>query len=294
MLSISPTDEALAAFYIAQSVDIDRYCKNAVHEDLQDDTPAIEMLVAHSRSLNRIEVVNGLYELAFIRLFENVPYLRRFRINGTHIVTSFVRFNSTALCTIVLTPLLIATISRGRRMSSWKADMEIFVTISPSTPCYWMGTHSSVFTLMFDQGSFSANRSFPLTAQATSRFWPVTTTLTSPLYVAAVRLEFLWYFTTVKDGASTAVYSDELGEIHTAKKFFVLALRHNPSDLPAPYPRARKGAMDPTGPVFWLRFWPEKDPEYFEEARLTDDHLLESFLDEFAAERNILSGFQVD
>ncbi len=41
--------------------------------------------------------------------------------------------------------------------------------------------------------------------------------------------------------------------------------------------------MDPTGPVFWLRFWPEKDPEYFEDARLVDDHLLESFLDDFAA-----------
>ncbi len=110
-------------------------------------------------------------------------------------------------------------------------------------------------------------------------------------FVAAIRRDLLWHFTTVKDGTSTAVYSDEVGETYTAYNFFVLALRHNPSDLPAPYPRARKGAMDPTGPVFWLRSWPEKDPEYFEEARLTDDHLLESFLDEFAAERNILSGF---
>ncbi len=54
--------------------------------------------------------------------------------------------------------------------------------------------------------------------------------------------------------------------------------------------------MDPTGPVSWLRFWPEKDPEYYEDARLTDDHLLESFLDRFAADyvsvdRHILRGF---
>ncbi len=53
--------------------------------------------------------------------------------------------------------------------------------------------------------------------------------------------------------------------------------------------------MDPTGPVFWLRFWPEKDPEYFEDAHLIDDRLLGSFLDEFIAqrdlERSILSGF---
>lgn len=117
-----------------------------------------------------------------------------------------------------------------------------------------------------------------------------------PLYVAAVCLEFLWYFTTVKDGQSTAVYSDEVGKTHIANEFFVLALRHNPSDLPPPYPRARKGAMDPTGPVFWLKFWPEKDPEYYKDARLVDDGPLKSFLDEFAADyvsvdRHILRGF---
>jgi len=116
-----------------------------------------------------------------------------------------------------------------------------------------------------------------------------------PLYVAAVRLDHLWHFTTVKDSASTAVYTDEVGETHTANDFFVLALRHDPSDLPPPYPRVRKRAMDPTGPVFWLRFWPEKDPEYYEDTRLTDDRLLESFLNEFAAQRNsercIMSGF---
>ncbi len=64
-----------------------------------------------------------------------------------------------------------------------------------------------------------------------------------------------------------------------ANEFFVLTLRHNPSDFPASHPRPRKGAMDPTDPVFWLRFWPEKDPEYFEDARLVDDGLLESFFE---------------
>ncbi len=117
-----------------------------------------------------------------------------------------------------------------------------------------------------------------------------------PLYVAAVRLDHLWHFTTVEDSASTAVYTDEVGETHTANNFFVLALRHDPSDFPPPYPRTRKGAMDPTGPVSWLRFWPEKDPEYFEDARLVDhDRLLESFLNGYAAQRDsercILSGF---
>ncbi len=58
-------------------------------------------------------------------------------------------------------------------------------------------------------------------------------------------------------GASYAVYIDEVGETHIAHEFFVLALRHDPSDVVPPYPRPRKGAMDPTGPVYWLRFWPK-------------------------------------
>ncbi len=102
-------------FYIAQSVDIDRYCKTVVHQALQDDTPAIYMLIAHSRSLNRIKVVDGLYDLTSIRLFENAPYLRRFRINGTYIITSSVRFNCVVLLTVVLNLLISVTISQSRR-----------------------------------------------------------------------------------------------------------------------------------------------------------------------------------
>ncbi len=108
-----------------------------------------------------------------------------------------------------------------------------------------------------------------------------------PLYIAVVRVDLLWHFTTVRDGASIVFYSDEVGQTHMVENFFVLALRHDPCDSPAPYPRARKGAMDPTGPVSWLRFWPEKDPEYFEDARLVDhDRLLESFLNGYASQRD--------
>jgi len=105
------------------------------------------------------------------------------------------------------------------------------------------------------------------------------------LYVAAIRLELLWYFTCVKDGASTATYTDEIGESHITHKFFVLALRYDPDSFTSPYPRAHKGAMDPTGPVFWLKFWPEKDVDYFEDDRLVDDRILESFLTEISARR---------
>ncbi len=32
----------------------------------------------------------------------------------------------------------------------------------------------------------------------------------------------------MKDEASSVVYTDEVGETHTANEFFVLALRHDP------------------------------------------------------------------
>ncbi len=35
-------------------------------------------------------------------------------------------------------------------------------------------------------------------------------------------------------------------------EFFVLALRHDPSDSPPPYPRIPVGAIDQTGPSYWL------------------------------------------
>ncbi len=117
-----------------------------------------------------------------------------------------------------------------------------------------------------------------------------------PYYVAAVRIDLRWYFTCVTDGASTANYTDEMSETRVTDEFFVLALRHDPpltSDLRHP-----RGALDPTGPVFWLRFWPEKDPSYYEpeDGRLRDDdRLLEAFLNEVFAyvnlDRSILNGF---
>lgn len=142
-----------------------------------------------------------------------------------------------------------------------------------------------------------------------------------PLYVAAIRVGEVWYFTSVTNGAAEATYADELGEVHTVREFFVLALRYDPSDLQQPYPPTRKGAMDPTGPLYWLKFWPEKDPDYFEDVlleyerppesssshlledpdnsdneRFANDRILESFLRDFLAqnesERETLCGFE--
>lgn len=96
------------------------------------------------------------------------------------------------------------------------------------------------------------------------------------LYVAAVKTEIGYHFTFVQDGASSVTYADEIGDRHEADEFFVLALRHDPTELPPPYPSIPVGAMDQTGPLYWIKFSPNKDPEYraaSASARMDDDHL---------------------
>ncbi len=103
------------------------------------------------------------------------------------------------------------------------------------------------------------------------------------LYVAAVEMGGIYYFTSVEDGAWTVTYADEEGNEYRTKEFLVLALRHDPSDATPPYPRTCTGAMDPTGPLHWLKFWPEKDPDFVAasiSARDDDNHL-ESLLNSF-------------
>lgn len=97
------------------------------------------------------------------------------------------------------------------------------------------------------------------------------------LFVAAVKLEFIYHFTCIEDGARIARYTDEIGDTHESDKFFVLALRHDPSDLTPPYPLIPGGAMDQTGPLYWLKFWPEKDLDYCaatNSAKADDGHLV--------------------
>ncbi len=144
-----------------------RVWRGIAHPHLQYDTPAINMLNSRSRSLNRIKTLNGLYDLTSIHIFENVPYLRRFRINGTYIITSSVRFNCAVLLTIVLNLLKSGTISQSRRMTVLK----IYLTISPLTPCSLMGIRSYVFTSMI--------KSHLSIARGTTRFSRATTPLRS-------------------------------------------------------------------------------------------------------------------
>lgn len=109
------------------------------------------------------------------------------------------------------------------------------------------------------------------------------------LYVAAVKIGFIYYFTCIEDGARRAKYTDEIGDTHETDNFLVLALRHDPSDLTPPYPCSTGGALDQTGPLYWLKFWPEKDPDYCAatDSAEADDGHLESVLNSYDGNSNM-------
>lgn len=94
--------------------------------------------------------------------------------------------------------------------------------------------------------------------------------------------------------ASSITMSDGIPQ----NSFHVMVLQHNPADSPRPLCRTAVGALDPTGPLYWTKFWPEKDPELveFEEARptLKDSNLcLERFLNLFTEKSGSKQDLQV-
>lgn len=151
--------------------------------------------------------------------------------------------------------------------------------------------YSLVFVRVYHGLSMSVTGHFPILAGYDDK-------TQRALYVALQvipfpeREEVPWYFTYAQDGSSFTKYIDEVGEEQSTREIFVLALRHDPIDIVPPYPQAHEGAMDPTGPLHWLSFWPKKDPEYFEDERLRKaDEALESILVEIEEENVFLSGF---
>ncbi|KLO08855.1 hypothetical protein SCHPADRAFT_981278 [Schizopora paradoxa] len=68
----------------------------------------------------------------------------------------------------------------------------------------------------------------------------------------------------VVEGSTSAVFTNNksVKETKTCLEFNVRALRFDPSDANNTVSSRRdiRGAMDPTGPLHWRRFWPTKDP----------------------------------
>ncbi|KLO08607.1 hypothetical protein SCHPADRAFT_893760 [Schizopora paradoxa] len=243
-------------FFLSQSVDIDRYYKREMLLEFRENTPYIETLNDRERFQAQLNIPNGIRHLTIIPQFRNVPYLRRYRIHGK---------------------LYIAQESAPEHLlhilSPWNRNT---YNTKFAVDTMFLNEHALVY-LQIHGGtmSFNCTGHYPILAgyeEGTGE----------ALYIAFARQNphSPWYFTTVKDGASSATYTDENGEEKTALVFFVLALRHDPADLSPSYLPHRRGAKDPTGTVYWVEFWPRTDHYYFHNITLNDDRLLMVFLEE--------------
>ncbi|KLO09820.1 hypothetical protein SCHPADRAFT_943348 [Schizopora paradoxa] len=251
---------------IAHTVDIDRYHKREMLEDFKNNDAYIDILNDRLRFQTYLRRPDGICNLTYIPQFRNVSYLRRFRIGNEYFITADGLPESSNQ---ILNYWNRAVFPEDIVVDTMQLDGKILT-------CLWVA-ESSVF---------NCTGHYPILAG-------VDFETNEPLFVAVVyrRVNSPWYFTTVKDGASSVTFMDEIGVKCRSRKFFVLCLRHDPIDLPPQDIQHREGAKDPTGPVYWVEFWPKKDAHYFYDERLRDDRLLESFLNEQRIMGTILGGF---
>ncbi|KLO08604.1 hypothetical protein SCHPADRAFT_931694 [Schizopora paradoxa] len=268
-------EKSRSKFFISQSVDIDRYYKLEMLEAYETNIEYSQYAVDRERFQTYIRIPGGIYSLTFIPQFRNVPYLRRFRIGGKYFITA------DGL------PEPIAHIWSPWNRENFLEDLAV--------DTMFLDGHLLTLLHIHDKTPFfDCTGHYPILAgyEMGTR---------DPFYIAVARLkpDSPWYFTTIKDGASSVKYTDEDGEEHIKSDFFVLALRHDPTDIPPPpYSHLRKGAKDPTGPVYWLKYWPHKDSQYADREVPSDDRLLEPFLNALRERKRteqslveLLSGF---
>lgn len=122
-------------------------------------------------------------------------------------------------------------------------------------------------TLILCDGPFSATGHFPILACSGE--------LGKPLYLALIFLDGKHQFKvgTVQEGESTAVYFDDSGDTKETMDFQILVLRHDPIDkfsnnsCRACNPLwPRMGAMDPTGPMHWVQYFPQRNTDLIKDA----------------------------
>ncbi|KLO18769.1 hypothetical protein SCHPADRAFT_993226 [Schizopora paradoxa] len=169
---------------------IDLYCKHAV-ETIHDSLP--EYTDLSSKHLRTLRAVTGIPSLP---LFDNVPYLRRFRVKGKIYITS----------------------------DHLPEPPDVLLDSSGALRDFSVQT-MSLFGEMILWLSIDGSRS-PLRVQ---NHYPVVAAVGrsgTEYYVAAVVVHHVYYFSYVKVGATSVEYTDECGEPHTSSQFFVLARRN--------------------------------------------------------------------
>ncbi|KLO17868.1 hypothetical protein SCHPADRAFT_145337 [Schizopora paradoxa] len=75
-------------FYIAQTVDIDRYHKHAMLEHFDEIDAYINVLNDRLRFQTYLRLPDGICKITYTPQFQNVSYLRRFRIGSNYLITA--------------------------------------------------------------------------------------------------------------------------------------------------------------------------------------------------------------
>ncbi|KLO19912.1 hypothetical protein SCHPADRAFT_46401 [Schizopora paradoxa] len=222
-------DRALATFFLAGIYSTNRYCKLALSHVPDVHTLYFSRDVIHYACRAVGNSLSGTLMTSF--------YVGRLSINGQYY---FECFHPEVGCDFSLLSESLKSQHRGIE----------HIDVLP--------LHDNVvMSIGFDNTPFSSSGHFPILACLDGSG--------EPLYLAFVRdREWRLRFATGREGESTITYHDEFGNGVKSAKFEVLVLRHDPVDFEFDIYEddpLRKFAKDPTGLLYWLRYFPDRAPE---------------------------------
>ncbi|KLO07076.1 hypothetical protein SCHPADRAFT_932674 [Schizopora paradoxa] len=226
MLSNDVETRATATFLVTSLASIDQY--NWISTQIQQMGDMVDF--------NQVRHLIGARSLP---LFDNVPYLRRFRVGEDfHITSDNVPEPPSALIHAFSTP------DRVLR------DFHVDTLILSGEVVMWLRVHGR-------SAPFTASNSRPVVAGYSQEG--------RTAYVAAVKVGHIYYFTTVVEGAIFARYRDCVGEVYEEDVFYVLSERGGVNGFRHSFT------------FQWHRLWPTKDPRYSptsDSARKDDEALI--------------------
>ncbi|KLO18486.1 hypothetical protein SCHPADRAFT_936160 [Schizopora paradoxa] len=216
--------KALAKCLIARFMSIDRYCKYAIQKTTKYSSDWTRFYFP-PRVLKYLNDVEG----GYFRHCRGRCLVRLKTNNKIHIVD--------AEWDMDLAKLL-------RRYGSEHLTIDVM----------FIGENMAMYHHLTGDQPFDPNGHYPLLAGKDASSG-------EPLFVADYHRNPHYFFAAVAAGQTLVENEEPDGNIYTTTHICVLCLRHDPSDVRAPFPSIPKDAMDATGPLHWLAFWPEKDPE---------------------------------
>ncbi|KLO18446.1 hypothetical protein SCHPADRAFT_886159 [Schizopora paradoxa] len=251
-------DKVASSFLLSRFASLDRYCKIALWATTANHMPMSRLLLSPELAVELNSLVDEGEWDPFSTIYYRGRFLFRFQSEGqTHVVDGSAMKGqlSKFIRSQIDRELSVDVMAIERDMAMWH----------PAT------------RLSFGEGSnatpYDATGHFPILAGLKASG--------EELYIA--RSKFYRSFACVAEGDSTICVEGRLGKDFEEDIFSVLCLRHDPCDSLPPYPHRSKGGKDSTGPLSWIRFWPDKDVDFPAHHYNTEELIrLETFLNVFS------------